>query len=899
MRFSSVVVILAAAFVLVPACGGTGSPSIFNGNPDGGQTGNGNTDATMTGSMPMQMLGGDSGVHEGGTTTGCTSKTCAQQGFNCGMNTDGCGNIINCGSCASPQTCGGGGFSVCGTMTSSPDAGMTCTPKTCAQLGFDCGMNSDGCGSTLNCGTCAPPGFCGGGGFSTCGTMSGTDGGTVCTPKTCAMLNINCGPAGDGCGNMLACGTCMSPQTCGGGGPGVCGTSTPDGGTVCTPKTCLQLGFTCGPAGDGCGNMLACGTCQAPDTCGGGGTPSVCGNPTPCTGLCLNQVACDGGTTTTLTGQVVAGTQAPYGNPDPVPNVLVYVPNGTVQAFAPGVECSQCGADVTGSPLVQATTDYLGNFALTNVPVPPGGMVPIVIQLGRWRRQNLSFAVKACQTTTTGPIHMPRNKSEGDIPLTAVSTGNVDALECVVLKMGVDQAEFTQPTGTGRIQLYRGNGAKDGNNTPAETVLTQNPATLAEYDEVLFPCWGKDPRAGGGASGNVKTAAEQQNVINYTNAGGRIFATHYQYAWLYDDAPFQGTATWIGDIAWDSATAVIVQPASAEVTIFYQWMNALASSGATNGQFPVAQPRNDFSAITAAQSTLWMTATGAVTGPNGSGGGPSAFPLQYTFNTPVGQANQCGRVIFSDFHVAVVSGGGTTSGQNFPGECDMNPMNPQEKALEYLIWDLASCVPPPPTSTCTPRTCGQENIGCGPAGDGCGNLIQCGPCTPPATCGGGGVSGQCGDTDATACMGLTCAQQNIGCGPAGDGCGNLIQCGPCTPPATCGGGGVSGQCGQTGGCTPHTCAQQNISCGPAGDGCGNLIQCGQCVAPATCGGGGVPGQCGLTDGGACTPKTCAALGISCGPAGDGCGGLLSCGACVAPQTCGGGGTPGVCGGGTQ
>src|SRR5436190_16757643 len=29
-------------------------------------------------------------------------------------------------------------------------------------------------------------------------------------------------------------------------------------------------------------------------------------------------------------------------------------------------------------------------------------------------------------------------------------------------------------------------------------------------------------------------------------------------------------------------------------------------------------------------------------------------------------------------------------------------------------------------TTCIPRTCQQLDVGCGPAGDGCGNLIQCG-----------------------------------------------------------------------------------------------------------------------------------------------------------------------------
>ena len=107
--------------------------------------------------------------------------------------------------------------------------------------------------------------------------------------------------------------------------------------------------------------------------------------------------------------------------------------------------------------------------------------------------------------------------------------------------------------------------------------------------------------------------------------------------------------------------------------------------------------------------------------------------------------------------------------------------------------------------------------------------------------------GQCGYPDGGSCTPQTVQRdQNISCGPAGDGCGNEIMCGTCAPPLVCGGGGTYGMCGQPDGgdCVPLTCMQQNISCGPAGDGCGNLIMCGNCSGTQTCGGGGVSGQCG-------------------------------------------------------
>src|SRR5215472_1224802 len=96
----------------------------------------------------------------------------------------------------------------------------------------------------------------------------------VCAPITCAALGKNCGALEDGCGDTLDCGSCTLPQTCGGGGvDNVCG--------PCTPTTCEAQGANCGGIVDGCGSWLACGICAEPEICGGAGTPNVCGTPLP------------------------------------------------------------------------------------------------------------------------------------------------------------------------------------------------------------------------------------------------------------------------------------------------------------------------------------------------------------------------------------------------------------------------------------------------------------------------------------------------------------------------------------------------------------------------------------------------------------------------------------------
>jgi hypothetical protein len=806
-----------------------------------------------------QSCGGGGTAGQCGST--CVPKTCAQLDINCGPSGDGCGGTLQCGACPAGQTCGGGGTpSVCGT---------TCTPTTCAALGFNCGPAGDGCGGTLQCGTCTGTQTCGGGGVSgVCGTS--------CTPKTCAQLGIDCGPAGDGCGGTVQCGGCTLPQTCGGGGtPSVCGV------TVCKPKTCASLGYDCGAAADGCGGLLQCGTCNEPQECGAA-SPNVCGIPSTCTGLCLKQETCaTPGVTTSITGTVFAPGHAgapafpATGSADPLPNVLVYVPNAAVQAFTPGVSCDSCNSTVSGSPLVSTTTDVHGNFTLTNMPV--GTNIPLVIQLGRWRRQIKIANVPACTTTalTADQTRLPRNKTEGDIPLMAFSTGSVDALECVMRKIGVDDSEFTLPTylgGTGRIQIYTGINAGgatiNGDGQPTEDQLWGQQSYIDPYDMVFFPCQGSQ----------LDESSKYQNyVIDFANAGGRVFATHYSYIWLYNDAPFSGTANWDNNQAVPNDQTGTINQTFPKGLLFAQWLQYVGAS-TTQGQIPLHVLRDDVNGVVA-PSSEWIT----IANPK--------VTMHYTFDTPVGAtpANQCGRVLYDDFHVEDTENNPTDGSVVFPDECDSGAMTPQEKLLEFMIFDLSSCVSSN-TPTCTPKTCAELGINCGPAGDGCGGTLACGVCPSGQTCGGGGTPSVCGTPS---CTPETCAEIGIQCGPAGDGCGNLLQCGSCPSGQTCGGGGLPGVCGDQP-CTPKTCAQQNISCGPAGDGCGNQLACGTCPSGQTCGGGGTPGACGAPT---CIPTTCAQLGANCGPVADGCGNLLQCGTCTGTQTCGGGGTPNVCGGG--
>ncbi|HQK20349.1 MAG TPA: hypothetical protein PLJ27_23020, partial [Polyangiaceae bacterium] len=105
----------------------------------------------------------------------------------------------------------------------------------------------------------------------------------ACKPKSCVQVGATCGSIPDGCGDKVECGTCPAGQFCGGAGPNTCGTER------CIPKTCLQLNAQCGWVSDQCGEAIDCGGCAYPQTCGGGGENNECGcTPKTCSQLGVN-----------------------------------------------------------------------------------------------------------------------------------------------------------------------------------------------------------------------------------------------------------------------------------------------------------------------------------------------------------------------------------------------------------------------------------------------------------------------------------------------------------------------------------------------------------------------------------------------------------------------------------
>jgi len=405
------------------------------------------------------------------------------------------------------------------------------------------------------------------------------------------------------------------------------------------------------------------------------------GPPPGCVGLECQVVNCakKGLPPTSISGTVYApnGTLALYG-------AQVYVPNIDPGPFEDTVSCSRCNDQLPGDPVVQAMSDTAGKFTISDMP--SGTDIPLFITIGKWRRKVIIPAVQQCQDNPLDNTitSLPKNKSEGDLPRIAVATGSCDALECLIRKLGVSDSEFTTDSGSGRIHLYASNGAtKLANNSPFKpaTDLWSNVNKMKNYDLMMFSCE-CSPQA------DQKPQAYMDNLKQYADLGGRVFLSHYHSVWVEGEegVPTHAPAVW-PEVAtcdidnYDSGMGIIDQQNNPKGNAFATWMTNVQGS-ATPGTIVINESRQSCSAVDPARAERWvfMPLSG------------TDYPQNFQFTTPneVNKDDRCGKVVFSDMHVA--SGSTSSSSEGFPGGCSAGTLSAQEKALAFMFFDVASCV---------------------------------------------------------------------------------------------------------------------------------------------------------------------------------------------------------------
>ena len=257
-------------------------------------------------------------------------------------------------------------------------------------------------------------------------------------------------------------------------------------------------------------------------------------------GSCTAQ-PCSGGGKTTVSGTVYD----PAGKV-PLYNVVVYVPNAALDPVPEGASCDRCGATLSGKPIASAITDESGHFSLENVPT--GADVPLVIQVGKWRRELTVLDGRELRRTRRCPTRTRRGfrvtRKAGAHPQDGAHhrqrrRAGVPASQDRARRRGVHAGERHRPRqpvrGRGRrcqrkyTSTLNGGAAICRRRTVVERYEVAN---LMGYDMLLHSCEGTE-------NPTNKSMAARQAFQDYTSAGGRAFLSHWHNYWVrHGPAPF-------------------------------------------------------------------------------------------------------------------------------------------------------------------------------------------------------------------------------------------------------------------------------------------------------------------------------------------------------------------------
>ncbi len=497
---------------------------------------------------------------------------------------------------------------------------------------------------------------------------------------------------------MGGCGTNTNPDGYGGSGEDDASASASDdsGGGA---------GSSSGSSSDSGGFIVKVGDSSASAACTGTGELD-CYVPKGCT--------------TELTGTV----RDPAGK-NPIYNAIVFIPDSTtgkLPTITPGTSsCNTCDVSI-GNYIAATLTDYKGNFTLKGVPAT--SHVPLVVQIGKWRREVFLPEVKACTNNVVAAAdsRLPASRSEGDMPQMALLTGGADQLGCFLAGLGIASSEWTGPNGGGRLDVYSGVGGAGLSTTGtagacagATCPLWSSVASLGYYDIALLACEG---------SPIDRAAPAMQNMHDWLDNGGKVFATHYHYTWFSDGpsaggcancSDFVSTANWLGSSAGAQDNTFAIDTTFPKGAVLQQWLanlglatgNNIALTGVASSVGTVNPTAQrwiyDNSTGKTANQTKYMTILTPIGGippkavaadaGKGDAAPPESTGPQY-----------CGKAVFSDLHAG--SSGGILSfggGGAVPGSCNTGAaLTAQEAALEFLFFDLSACVTASPTPTIPP-----------------------------------------------------------------------------------------------------------------------------------------------------------------------------------------------------
>ena len=226
------------------------------------------------------------------------------------------------------------------------------------------------------------------------------------------------------------------------------------------------------------------------------------------------------------------------------------------------------------------------------------------------------------------------------------------------------------------------------------------------YDIVMLSCEG-NPTYG-------VTATTASYLAPYVSAGGRVFAEHYHYAFFTSSNPMPGAeytsaylefanvANWYRDETDYTANLpnVVETTLGSDVPFpegaaLKYWLGNVGALTGTTGELyvPALIARGNAIVTSSNVATAWTQ-----TDPNVPFASTQYFSWDMPFNPPVSDAGvpeYAGRVVYSDMHVSGSAPDYQFGPTTVPAGCaNTYPLSPDEDAIEFILFDLSSCLTP-------------------------------------------------------------------------------------------------------------------------------------------------------------------------------------------------------------
>ena len=208
-----------------------------------------------------------------------------------------------------------------------------------------------------------------------------------------------------------------------------------------------------------------------------------------------------------------------------------------------------------------------------------------------------------------------------------------------------------------------------------------NQTVINKYDMVVFSCHGESTTIA-----RAQPLTEKQIVKNFVDAGGRVFGSHFSFSYFrgvpgttdaknFQPSPWPLLAEWDGS----SDAPFSIDISFAKGNAFADWL-VTAGASTTRGQIVLESVEGVAMSLTPGyNSQRWITTSGGI----------PYFSVPMPVEKASTPTEQCGRFVDTGLHVR--SG---ASGNPFPSGCSTDAMLPQEKAWEFLIFELGACAIP-------------------------------------------------------------------------------------------------------------------------------------------------------------------------------------------------------------